>query len=86
MRLGQHENTRDPERLKLVKGSTDDSQLAPVCDTFHDGLELIDEPDMNTKDTSDEVLHPCFKNVRFFYTNGPGPTFLWKVVFLDHRR
>lgn len=68
MRLGQYENTGDPERLKLVKGSTDDSQLAPVCDTFHDGLELIDEPDMNTKDTSDEVLHPCFKNVGFFYT------------------
>jgi hypothetical protein len=67
MGLGQHENTSRTERLELMERPIDDSQFAPVCDTFHDWLELVDTPDRNTKDTSDEVLHPSFKNVRFFY-------------------
>jgi hypothetical protein len=45
-----------------------DSQFALVCNLFHQGLNLFNVLDVNTRDTSDEVLHSYFKNVRFFYT------------------
>jgi len=68
MRLGQHEYTSDTERLKLMKRPADDSQLALVCNLLHQRLNLVDILEVNTRDTSDEVLHSYFKNVRFFYT------------------
>jgi len=45
-----------------------DSQFALVCNLFHQGLNLFNVLEVNTRDTSDEVLHSYFKNVRFFYT------------------
>jgi len=68
VRLGKDENTSGTERLKLMKRSVDDGQFTLVCYTFHDRLKLVDSPNRNTRDTSDEVLHSYYKNVRFFYT------------------
>lgn len=68
MRLGQHEDTSDTERLKLVERPADDSQHALVCNLLHQRLNLIDKLEVDTRDTTDEVLHSYFKNVRFFYT------------------
>lgn len=68
MRLGQHEDTGHTERLKLMECSAYDSQLTLTRNLIHQGLNLIDVLDVNTRDTSDEVLHSYFKNVRFFYT------------------
>ena len=41
MRLGQHEHTSDTERLKLVERPADDSQIALVCNLFHQRLNLV---------------------------------------------
>ena len=68
MRLGQHEDASHTERLKLVERPADDSQLTLVCNLLHQRLNLVDVLEVNTRDTSDEVLHSYFKNVRFFYT------------------
>ena len=68
MRLGEDEDAGDTERLKLVERPADDSQLTFVCNLLHQGLNLVDELEVDTRDTSDEVLHSYFKNVRFFYT------------------
>jgi len=68
MRLGQYEDAGDTERLKLVECPADDSQPALVCNLLHQRLNLVNELEVNTRDTSDEVLHSYFKNVRFFYT------------------
>jgi len=68
VRLGQYEYAGDTERLKLVERPADDSQPALVCNLLHQRLNLINELEVNTRDTSDEVLHSYFKNVRFFYT------------------
>jgi hypothetical protein len=68
VRLGEDEYTSDTERLKLMERPTDDSQLTLVCNLFHQRLNLINILEVNTRDTSDEVLHSYFKNVRFFYT------------------
>jgi len=68
MRLGQYEDAGNTERLKLVERSADDSQLALVCNLLHQRLNLVNELEVDTRDTSDEVLHSYFKNVRFFYT------------------
>lgn len=68
MRLGEHEHTSHTKRLKLVKRPADDGQSTLVCNLFHQRLNLVNVLDVNTRDTSDEVLHSYFKNVRFFYT------------------
>ena len=68
MRLGKDENAGDTERLKLVERPADDSQFALVCNLLHERLNLVNILEVNTRDTSDEVLHSYFKNVRFFYT------------------
>jgi hypothetical protein len=68
MRLGQHEHTSHTERLKLVKRPTDDSQLALFSNLLHQRLNIINVLEVNTRNTSDEVLHSYFKNVGFFYT------------------
>ena len=68
MRLGQHEDTGHTKRLKLMECSAYDSQLTLTSNLIHQRLNLIDVLEVNTRDTSDEVLHSYFKNVRFFYT------------------
>jgi hypothetical protein len=68
MRLGQYEDAGDTERLKLVERPADDRQPALVCNLLHQRLNLVDVLEVNTRDTSDEVFHSYFKNVRFFYT------------------
>lgn len=57
MRLGQHEDTSDTERLKLVERSADDSQPALVCNLLHQRLNIVNVLEVNTRDTTDEVLH-----------------------------
>jgi len=68
MGLGEYKYTSDTERLKLVERPADDSQLTLVCNLIHQRLNIVNIIEMNTRDTSDEVLHSYFKNVRFFYT------------------
>jgi hypothetical protein len=46
----------------------DDGQLALGCNLLHQRLNLVNVIEVNTRYTSDEVLHSYFKNVRFFYT------------------
>ena len=57
MRLGQHEYTSDTERLKLVECPAHYSQLALVCNLLHQRLNLVNVLEVNTRDTSDEMLH-----------------------------
>ena len=57
MRLGKHKNTSDTERLKLVERPADDGQLTFVCNLLHQRLNLVNVLEVNTRDTSDEVLH-----------------------------
>ena len=68
VRLGKHEDPSHTERLKLMERSADDSQPALVCNLLHQRLNLVNVLEVNTRDTTDEVLHSYFKNVRFFYT------------------
>ena len=69
MGLGEYKYTSDTERLKLVERPADDSQFALVCNLIHQGLNIVNVVELNTRYTSDEVLHfLVLKMSGFFYT------------------